>query len=48
MIPLQLTPLPPSLIAQILDEAFALLVDPGVRIHNQDGLTLLAEGRGTG
>jgi trimethylamine--corrinoid protein Co-methyltransferase len=40
---LQLTPLHPPLIAQILDEAFALLVDPGMRIHNQDGLTLLAE-----
>lgn len=40
---LQLTPLSPTLIGQILDEAFALLVDPGVRIHNPDGLTLLAE-----
>lgn len=40
---LQLTSLSPSLIAQILDEAFALLEDPGVRIHNQDGLSLLAE-----
>jgi trimethylamine--corrinoid protein Co-methyltransferase len=39
---LQLTPLSPSLIAQILDEAFALLVDPGVCIHNHEGLTLLA------
>jgi trimethylamine:corrinoid methyltransferase-like protein len=40
---LQLSPLSPALIAQILDEAFALLEDPGIRIHNQDGLTLLAE-----
>jgi len=40
---LSLSPLSPALIAQILDEAFALLVDPGVRIHNQDGLSLLAE-----
>lgn len=43
MSPLQLSSLSPLLIAQILDEAFALLVDPGVRIHNQDGLSLLAE-----
>jgi trimethylamine--corrinoid protein Co-methyltransferase len=40
---IQLTPLSPALIAQILDEAFALLLDPGVRIHNQDALHLLAE-----
>jgi len=43
MTTLQLTTLSPPLIARILDEAFALLVDPGVRIHNHDGLTLLAE-----
>ena len=48
MTTLQLTPLSPSLIAQILDEAFALLVDPGVCIHNQEGLALLAEDRGAG
>jgi trimethylamine--corrinoid protein Co-methyltransferase len=31
------------LIAQILDEAFGLLTDPGVRVHNREALTLLAE-----
>jgi trimethylamine--corrinoid protein Co-methyltransferase len=35
--------LSPSLIAQILDEAFGLLTDPGVRVHNREALTLLAE-----
>jgi trimethylamine--corrinoid protein Co-methyltransferase len=40
---LHLTPLSPDLIARILDEAFALLADPGMRIHNPDGLDLLAQ-----
>src|SRR5512136_930634 len=40
---LQLTSLSPSLIAQILDEAFALLVNPGIRIHNRMGLSLLSD-----
>ena len=35
--------LSPSLIAQILDEAFGLLAEPGVRVHNRDALALLAE-----
>ena len=42
---LQLTPLAPALIAQILDEAFGLLENPGIRIHNRDGLELM-EGAG--
>lgn len=32
-----------SLVRQMLDEALQLLVDPGVRVHNQEGLSLLAE-----
>ena len=32
-----------SLLAQILDEAFQLLVDPGVRVHNEAAQALLAE-----
>ena len=32
-----------SLLAQILDEAFQLLVDPGVRVHNEPALELLAQ-----
>jgi trimethylamine--corrinoid protein Co-methyltransferase len=32
-----------GLLAQILDEAFQLLLDPGVRVHNEDALTLLGE-----
>lgn len=32
-----------ALLAQILDEAFQLLVDPGVRVHNDQALELLAE-----
>src|SRR3990170_708612 len=32
-----------SLLAQILDEAFQLLVDPGVRVHNEAAQVLLAE-----
>jgi trimethylamine--corrinoid protein Co-methyltransferase len=36
--------LAPELIDQILGEAFALLQDPGVRVHNADALVLLEEG----
>ena len=32
-----------ALLAQILDEAFQLLVDPGVRVHNAEALTLLGD-----
>ena len=32
-----------DLVAQIIDEAFGLLIDPGVRVHNQEALDLLAE-----
>jgi trimethylamine--corrinoid protein Co-methyltransferase len=32
-----------ALLAQILDEAFQLLVDPGVRVHNDQALELLAQ-----
>jgi trimethylamine--corrinoid protein Co-methyltransferase len=32
-----------KLLDQIVDEAFGLLIDPGVRVHNEDGLKLLAE-----
>ncbi|MGD8814007.1 MAG: trimethylamine methyltransferase family protein [Anaerolineales bacterium] len=32
-----------ELVKQIIDEAFGLLLDPGVRVHNQEALDLLAE-----
>jgi len=32
-----------DLVKQIIDEAFGLLMDPGVRVHNQEALDLLAE-----
>jgi trimethylamine--corrinoid protein Co-methyltransferase len=32
-----------DLVPQIIDEAFGLLVDPGVRVHNQEALDLLEE-----
>jgi len=32
-----------SLVEQIIDEALQLLVNPGVRVHNHEALTLLAE-----
>jgi len=35
--------LSPDLLAQILDEALGLLNDPGVRVHNHQALSLLAE-----
>ena len=33
-----------ELVEQIIGEALELLIDPGVRVHNQEGLDLLAEG----
>ncbi len=36
-----------SLISRIIDEALALLRDPGVRIHNEEALDLIAGGGGT-
>ncbi len=33
-----------DLVQRILEEAHALLLDPGVRVHNQEALELLAEG----
>jgi len=36
-----------GLLAQILDEAFQLLIDPGVRVHNDEALGLLAEAGAT-
>jgi len=35
--------LDPELVEQIKEEAFGLLLDPGVRVHNREALTLLAE-----
>jgi len=32
-----------GLVEQIKQEAFGLLLDPGVRVHNKEALTLLAE-----
>ena len=32
-----------DLVHTILDEAHALLLDPGVRVHNQEALNLLTE-----
>jgi trimethylamine--corrinoid protein Co-methyltransferase len=32
-----------ALVSQIIDEGFGLLMDPGVRVHNQEALRLLAE-----
>jgi len=32
-----------KLVSQIIDEAYGLLIDPGVRVHNDDALELLAE-----
>jgi len=39
----KLTLLDTSLVDQIIDEAFGLLIDPGVRVHNEDALKLLAD-----
>lgn len=35
--------LSPELVTQIVDEAFGLLIDPGVQVHNEDALRLLSE-----
>jgi trimethylamine--corrinoid protein Co-methyltransferase len=35
--------LSPELVKQIVDEAFGLLMDPGVQVHNEDALKLLSE-----
>jgi trimethylamine---corrinoid protein Co-methyltransferase len=43
----RLTFLDESLIRQIIDEAMGLLMDPGVRVHNEDALHLLAEAGAT-
>jgi trimethylamine:corrinoid methyltransferase-like protein len=40
---LKLNALSDTLVNQIIDEALQLLIDPGVRVHNQEALTLLAE-----
>ncbi|MBL7163108.1 MAG: trimethylamine methyltransferase family protein [Anaerolineales bacterium] len=32
-----------ELVQQIIDEGFQLLMDPGIQIHNQEALELLAE-----
>lgn len=32
-----------EMVTKIVDEAFGLLMDPGVRVHNQEALTLLTE-----
>ncbi len=32
-----------EMVTKIVDEAFGLLMDPGVRVHNQEALALLAE-----
>lgn len=33
-----------DLLERIIEEAFGLLMDPGVRVHNDEGLSLLAQG----
>lgn len=38
----KLTILGDTMIGQIIDEAMGLLMDPGVRVHNEDALSLLA------
>jgi len=40
---LKLTLLTDEVVHQIIDEAMQLLVDPGIRIHNHEALTLLAD-----
>ena len=39
----KITLLSDELVKQIIDEGFALLMNPGIRVHNEEGLTLLAE-----
>lgn len=43
MPPLQLQILEPEVVDTMIQEALALLINPGVRVHNQEGLTLLAD-----
>ena len=43
MAQLKLSVVDEQLINQIIDEAMQLLADPGVRVHNQDALDLLAQ-----
>jgi trimethylamine--corrinoid protein Co-methyltransferase len=43
MLPYKVNILSKEIIQQILEEALALLRDPGIQVHNRDGLTLLAE-----
>jgi trimethylamine--corrinoid protein Co-methyltransferase len=38
----KLTMLSEELVVQIIDEAFGLLIDPGMRVHNQEALDLLS------
>ncbi|MEE9507688.1 MAG: trimethylamine methyltransferase family protein [Anaerolineales bacterium] len=40
----KITLLEDALVKQIIDEAFGLLIDPGVRVHNKEALELLADG----
>ncbi len=39
----KLTILSDTMVNQIIHEAMELLLDPGVRVHNQDAISLLAE-----
>lgn len=43
----KLTLLEETLLNQIIEEAFGLLLDPGVRVHNDEALRLLAEAGAT-
>jgi trimethylamine--corrinoid protein Co-methyltransferase len=40
---LKLEVLDSDVVGDVIDEGFQLLVDPGVRVHNEEALTLLAE-----
>lgn len=40
---LKLQVLENDVVSKVIDEGFQLLLDPGVRVHNQEALTLLAE-----
>lgn len=40
----KITLLEDALVKQIINEAFGLLIDPGVRVHNKEALELLADG----
>ena len=43
MPPFQINILSKDLIEQVIEEALTLLIEPGVQVHNHEGLTLLAE-----